>query len=97
MKNYCDKKDGYRETIQKGLIGVRCFNKSVSVGKATGEEQIEMLRNEIQNAKAIVVGAGAGLSTSAGLTYNGERFEQYFFDFIEKYGVKDMYSGGFYP
>ena len=97
MKNYCDKKDGYRETIQKGLIGVRCFNKSVSVGKATGEEQIEMLRNEIQNAKAIVVGAGAGLSTSAGLTYNGDRFEQYFFDFIEKYGVKDMYSGGFYP
>ena len=97
MKNYCDKKDGYRETIQKGLIGVRCFNKSVSLGKATGEEQIEMLRNEIQNAKAIVVGAGAGLSTSAGLTYNGDRFEQYFFDFIEKYGVKDMYSGGFYP
>jgi len=44
-----------------------------------------------------VIGAGAGLSTSAGLTYSGERFERYFFDFARKYGIRDMYSGGFYP
>lgn len=55
------------------------------------------LRQELLEADAIVIGAGAGLSTSAGFTYTGERFEQYFGDFIEKYGFPDMYSGGFYP
>ncbi|MGN1102265.1 MAG: SIR2 family NAD-dependent protein deacylase [Huintestinicola sp.] len=44
-----------------------------------------------------MIGAGAGLSTAAGFTYSGERFEKNFGDFIEKYGFKDMYSGGFYP
>lgn len=97
MKNYCDKKDGYRETIQQGLMGVRHFSRSMSAGNVKRQEQFEMLRNEIQNAEAIVIGAGAGLSTSAGLTYKGERFAKYFFDFAEKYGIKDMYSGGFYP
>lgn len=97
MKNYCDKKDGYRETIKKGLATAGNFGKVVSGQKGTIEEQTEMLKNEIKNADAIVVGAGAGLSTSAGLTYSGERFEKYFFDFAEKYGINDMYSGGFYP
>ena len=45
----------------------------------------------------MVIGAGAGLSTAAGFAYNGERFKKYFSDFAEKYGIKDMYSGGFYP
>ena len=45
----------------------------------------------------MVIGAGAGLSTSAGFAYTGERFEKYFSDFAEKYGFQDMYSGGFYP
>ena len=45
----------------------------------------------------MVIGAGAGLSTSAGFVYTGERFEKYFSDFAEKYGFRDMYSGGFYP
>lgn len=45
----------------------------------------------------MVIGAGAGLSASAGLTYSGERFEKHFGDFKEKYGIQDMYSGGFYP
>ena len=45
----------------------------------------------------MVIGAGAGLSASAGLTYSGERFETYFSDFHQKYGISDMYSGGFYP
>lgn len=51
----------------------------------------------LDEADAVVIGAGAGLSTSAGLTYAGERFEKHFGDFIEKYGIRDMYSGGFYP
>ena len=59
--------------------------------------QINRLKNEIKNADAIVIGAGAGMSTSAGLTYDGERFEKYFPDFHKKYGISDMYSGGFYP
>lgn len=89
MKNYYDKKDGYKETIQQGLMGARHFSRGMSPGN-TKEEQFELLRNEIKNVDAIVIGAGVGLSTSAGLTYSGERFEKYFFDFAEKYGIKDM-------
>lgn len=55
------------------------------------------LRDAIRDADAVVVGAGAGLSTAAGLTYAGERFERHFADFIAKYGFTDMYSAGFYP
>ena len=44
-----------------------------------------------------MVGAGAGLSTSAGFVYTGERFQRYFSEFADKYGFRDMYSGGFYP
>ena len=58
---------------------------------------IDRLKKEIQTADAIVIGAGAGLSTAAGFTYSGERFEKYFSDFEAKYGFHDMYSGGFYP
>ncbi len=61
------------------------------------EEQIDILRKEIETADAILIGAGAGLSTAAGLTYSGERFDKYFFDFRDKYGIRDIYSGGFYP
>ena len=61
------------------------------------EKGIKKLRSAIEAADAIVVGAGAGLSTAAGLTYAGERFERHFADFIEKYGFTDMYSAGFYP
>lgn len=59
--------------------------------------EIQRLKNAIDTAEAILIGAGAGLSTSAGFTYTGERFEKYFSDFAEKYGFEDMYSGGFYP
>ncbi len=59
--------------------------------------QIEQLKNELATADAILIGAGAGLSTAAGLTYSGERFVKYFSDFREKYGITDMYAGGFYP
>ena len=60
-------------------------------------EQVEQLKTALRDCDAVVVGAGAGLSTSAGFVYTGERFEKNFSDFAEKYGFRDMYSGGFYP
>lgn len=59
-------------------------------------DNISLLSEKIKTADAVVIGAGAGLSTSAGFTYSGERFEKYFSDFSKKYGFNDMYSGGFY-
>lgn len=59
--------------------------------------EIEKLHKALLEADAIIIGAGAGLSTSAGFTYSGERFERHFADFIGKYGFTDMYSAGFYP
>ena len=58
--------------------------------------EIEKLRKTLREADAVVVGAGAGLSTAAGFTYSGERFQQHFADFIRQYGFTDMYSAGFY-
>ena len=60
-------------------------------------EQLERLQIALQECDAVVIGAGSGLSTAAGFTYTGERFEKYFSDFAAKYGIRDMYSGGFYP
>ena len=60
-------------------------------------QQVDKLKTALESAEAVVIGAGAGLSTSAGFTYSGERFEQHFSDFAAKYGFQDMYSGGFYP
>ena len=60
-------------------------------------ENIQKLYNALQSAEAIVVGAGAGLSTAAGFTYSGERFERHFADLIRQYGFTDMYTAGFYP
>ena len=60
------------------------------------EQEIDRLKKEIKEADAIVIGAGAGMSTAAGFTYSGERFEKYFFDFSRQYGFDEMYSGGFY-
>lgn len=57
----------------------------------------EQLREALDQADAVVIGAGAGLSASAGFTYAGERFQKYFADFEQKYRFHDMYSGGFYP
>lgn len=68
-----------------------------STTKSTGDYwvQIDRLKETLQSADAVVIGAGAGLSTSAGFRYAGERFRKYFSDFEEKYGFHDMYSGGF--
>lgn len=60
-------------------------------------DNIKRLSDEIRTADAVLIGAGAGLSVSSGFAYNGERFEKYFSDFRKKYGITDMYSGGFYP
>ena len=60
-------------------------------------DPIGRLYSAIQDADAVIIGAGAGLSASAGFIYDGERFARYFRDFEEKYGFHDMYTGGFYP
>ena len=61
------------------------------------EKKEENLYRELRTAETVVIGAGAGLSTSAGFVYTGERFRENFRDFEVKYGFHDMYSGGFYP
>lgn len=60
-------------------------------------DKIAALQEALEQADCIIIGAGAGLSTSAGFTYSGERFNRYFHDFAEKYHFRDMYAGGFYP
>ena len=96
-QNYSELPDGYLETIQNGIQTVRSFKGMMSAGKAGKDEQLSQLKEEIRSAEVIVIGAGAGLSASAGLAYSGERFDKYFGDFAEKFGIEDMYSGGFYP
>ncbi len=69
----------------------------ITLSTGGSSERVHELKAALEEAEAVVVGAGAGLSTSAGFTYDGARFRQYFSDFAEKYGFSDMYSGGFYP
>ena len=59
--------------------------------------QCDKLRTLLSESDTVLVGAGSGLSTAAGFTYDGERFDRYFSDFAEKYHIRDMYAGGFYP
>ena len=66
-----------------------------SIGDCSG--QVERLGRALSEAEAVVIGAGAGLSTSAGFTYSGERFEKNFADFAGKYGFSGLYAGGFCP
>ena len=82
MKNYyTDQPNGYLESIQKGLIAVRSYDLRLSRGIGTRNEQIAKLKTELETADAIVVGAGAGLSTAAGFTYSVDRFNREFADF----------------
>ena len=98
MKNFfSEQADGYRTSIEKGIRAVRRMDTRISRGQGTKEEQLARLRAALDRADAVVIGAGAGLSTSAGFTYSGERFQRFFFDFAERFGIEDMYSGGFYP
>ena len=95
--DYFDRRpDGYRQSIQMGMQAASRFSGRMVMADSAGEEQIAQLREVLDEAERIVIGAGAGLSTSAGFVYDGERFRNYFFDFEEKYGFHDMYSGGFY-
>lgn len=63
----------------------------------SGADEKEKLIQALERADTVIIGAGAGLSTSAGFVYTGERFQRYFQDFADRYGFQDMYSGGFYP
>ena len=96
-RNYFKQPDGYRETIERGIAGVQTFRGGLTEGTLPREEAIARLKTEIDTADAIVIGAGAGLSTSAGFIYSGERFHSYFSDFAARFGIQDMYSGGFFP
>ena len=72
-------------------------SKTSTASSTPGSWALERLRRVLAEADAVAVGAGAGLSTAAGFTYSGARFERYFADFAAVYGFADMYSGGFYP
>ena len=97
MKDFFKRQpDGYQDSIRRGMKALRLYSGRFSHGGGTRAERIRRLKTELDTAEAIVIGAGAGLSTSAGLTYSGERFEHWFGDFAEKFGIRDMYSGGFY-
>ena len=81
----------------KVIVSGHLYSERVWVRFMDTLREIEMLREELDRADAILIGAGAGLSSAAGLTRSGERFRKYFSDFADKYGISDMYSGGFYP
>ena len=61
------------------------------------KEAIEKLKDALASAECILIGAGAGLSAAAGYDYGGARFLKYFSDFHERFGIEDIYTGGFYP
>ena len=73
------------------------FSRLTRQSTAAFSKQIDKLRAALDASDAVVIGAGAGLSTAAGYTYSGKRFEKFFVDFAARYGFTDMYSGGFYP
>lgn len=71
--------------------------KSIKPSIPACSAQTDRLKQALHDADTVIIGAGAGLSTSAGFTYSGARFTQYFSDFAAKYGFSDMYTGGFFP
>ena len=73
------------------------FSRLTRQSTASFSKQVDRLREALDQADAVVIGAGAGLSTAAGYTYSGKRFDKLFGDFAAHYGFHDMYSGGFYP
>ena len=98
MSIFSDKqKADYTQTLHKGISFVRSLRGGLTDDTGSREENLRRLKDEIESADAIVIGAGAGLSTAAGYTYSGARFDHWFFDFKERLGLTDMYSGGFYP
>ena len=71
--------------------------KSINPSIPACSAQTDRLKQALHDADTVIIGAGAGLSTSAGFTYSGARFAQYFSDFAARYGFSDMYTGGFFP
>lgn len=63
----------------------------------TYSDKLNILKDAMDEADAVIIGAGSGLSAAAGFTYSGKRFERYFHDFADKYHIRDIYSGGFFP
>ncbi len=94
--NYSELPNGYTETISKGIRGVRSFRGGMTEGSLSRDQAVARLKTELAAADAVVIGAGAGLSTAAGFLYSGDRFREYFADFEEHFGFHDMYSGGFH-
>ena len=95
--DHTDRPDGYNESIQKGIRASAMLREGLVRGEADRTAAIGRLREALGAADAVVIGAGAGLSTAAGFAYSGERFERYFSDFAAQYHFSDMYAGGFYP
>ena len=73
------------------------LNRKTTTFTGKYSDNIRRLQEVLRETDAVLIGAGSGVSTSAGFTYSGKRFADYFQDFGEKYGFSDMYSGGFYP
>ena len=91
MKDFVKQQpDGYTDSIRRGMKAMRLYSGRFSHGGGTRAERIRRLKTELDTAEAIVIGAGAGLSTSAGLTYSGERFTYWFRDFAEKFGIENF-------
>lgn len=89
--------NAFEATIDFGMRTVRGLSGGLTDDTGSRTETLAKLRQALDTADAVVVGAGAGLSASAGFVYSGERFQRYFFDFAARFGIRDMYSGGFYP
>ena len=91
--------NGYEESIRLGVQAARSFRNGVVWAPEDALEGIAALKKALDDAEAVVIGAGAGMSTAAGFLYTGERFERYFGDLSARFGYTDMYSGGFcsYP
>lgn len=98
MKNsFYEDSSGFQKILSDGVEAVRNLQGGFTRGSGSLEENMHRLKEALKTTDIIVIGAGAGLSTAAGFTYSGKRFYKYFFDFADQYGIKDMYSGGFYP
>ena len=98
MNGFLNKREpDYTDSLRRGISYVRSLRGGLTEGTGDRAENLGRLADALRDCEAVVIGAGAGLSTSAGFVYSGERFDRYFFDFRDRYGIRDMYAGGFYP
>lgn len=88
---------GMQKTAVQETEAQKKDEKDVGDPNPAYEDCLLALKRRLEQADAVVIGAGSGLSAAAGLTYAGRRFEDHFKEFIERYGMRDMYSAGFYP